>query len=64
MNKWLGTGGLWLKEGFKASDTAPRWRGQFTCTCGKQHNVEGWGRDQTKSDNPKAPTIKLRVRND
>ena len=61
---YKGSGGLWLREGFKASDTAPRWKGNFTCTCGRKNEIVGYGRDQQRTDNARAPTIQLRVNND
>ena len=59
---WKGTGALWLKDGIKAASNAPRWTGSFTCTCGRKNEVDGFGRDQINSSNPKAPTIKLMVK--
>ena len=63
---WAGPGGLWFNQAIKkASDSRPRWKGSYTCECGRKNNIEGYGADQMKSDNPNAPTIKLRrARND
>jgi hypothetical protein len=61
---YKGTGGLWLRDNFKASDTAARWKGSFTCTCGRKNDLVGFGRDQQRSQSDRAPTIQLKVNRD
>ena len=58
---YKGSGGLWYNQQItKASDPRPRWRGSYTCECGRKNHIEGYGQDQQRTDNPNAPTIKLR----
>lgn len=59
---YKGSGGLWYNQSVsKASDPRPRWRGSYTCECGRKNNIEGYGADQGKqSQSPNAPTIRLR----
>lgn len=59
--KWSGTGGLWFNQQItKASDSRPRWKGSYTCTCGQKNTIVGYGSDQFKGG-PNAPTIRLKV---
>lgn len=58
---YKGSGGLWYNQAVsKASDPRPRWRGSYTCECGRKNFFDGYGADQVKSNSPNAPTIKLR----
>ena len=58
---WKGFGGLWFNQAIKkASDAGPRWKGSYTCECGKVNKLEGFGSDQMRSKSANAPTIKLR----
>lgn len=44
MSKYSNTGGLWIRE--STGKGAPRYRGNFECSCGKRHQLLGWGKDQ------------------
>ena len=55
--KWNNSGGLWLSN---RQDNGPRWRGQVQID-GTVYSLEGYGSDQQKSDNSRAPTIKLKA---
>ena len=60
MSKYSNTGGLWIRESLGKG--APRYRGNFECSCGKRHQLLGWGKDQMGA-NPKenAPLIIIKA---
>ena len=58
--RFVNSGGLWLRDKIDLRNPQPRWYGSFACECGIDHKLVGYGRDQQKSQNPKAPTIQIR----
>jgi hypothetical protein len=44
VSRFSNTGGLWMRE--STGKGAPRYRGNFECSCGKRHQLLGWGKDQ------------------
>ena len=62
MSKYSNQSGLWIRESLGKG--TPRYRGSFECSCGKRHQLMGWGKDQMGSkakDNSPAIILKSGV---